>query len=405
MVDVAEAPVGQLIRLHRTERGMTTAYVAARAGLSARHLEMIEAGTRAASVPTLRRIARALRVRTSALLNDRPSGDRSEPVGARLTAVERALHWYGSPVGAPAEPPDLPDLAARVDAAWSAWFRSPHKYSDVLDALPGLIGEVEHAVRASDRSPEACRLAASVYRLARPVLKHAGRTDLGVLLADRAMRYAERVGNATLIGAASWDLGHAMLTADMPQGALDVVSRAAERLEPTLADGTAEQFSVYGGLMLCAAVASVRVGDPWHGRRLLRGPAREAAKRVGDGENHHGMVFGPANVAIHAVSVEAEAGEVGAALRLADEVDPAAVPSLERRTTFLYQVAHSHEQQGDDAAVLVHLQAAYRQCPEEFRYHRPARYLVETLVRRARPTFAGEVREFAACVGVAQDQS
>ena len=44
-------------------------------------------------------------------------------------------------------------------------------------------------------------------------------------------------------------------------------------------------------------------------------------------------------------------------------------------------------------AVLVHLQMVYRQCPEEFQYRRPARHLVETLVRRARPTFAAEVRD------------
>lgn len=397
---MTETPIGQLIRLYRIHRGMTTADLASHAGLCAPHLEMIEAGTRTPSVPTLRRLARVLRVRTSALLNDAPSEDRSGPVNTRLTAVERALYRYGTPPDTGAEPPDLADLATRIDAAWSSWFGSAHKYSEVLDALPGLVGEVEYAVRAHHRSPEACRLACSVYRLARPVLKHAGRADLSGLLADRALRYAERTGDPTLIGAASWSMGQAMLTGDMPEGALDVVTRAAERLEPLLADGTPEQFSVYGGLLLCAAIACVRTGDPWRGRQLLHGPAREAAKRVGDGKNYHGMVFGPANVAIHTVSLEAEAGETGDALRLADEVDLAAVPSLERRTTFLYQVAHCHEQRDNDAAVLVHLQMVYRQCPEEFQYRRPARHLVETLVRRARPTFAAEVREFAARVGV-----
>lgn len=402
-MEMTEAPIGQLIRLYRIHRSMATDYLATHAGLPARYLEMIEAGTRTPSVPTLRRIARVLRIRTSALLNDAPSEDHSGPVGSRLTAVERALYHYGSPPGTSAEPPDLAELSTRIEAAWSSWFRSPHRYRDVLDALPGLIGEVEYAVRAHDRSREACRLASLVYRLARPVLKHAGRADLSGLLADRAMRYAERTEDATLIGAAGWDVGQAMLTGDMPEGALNFVLRAAERLEPILPDGTREQFSVYGGLMLCAAIACVRTGDPWRGRQLLRGPAREAAKRVGDGENYHGMVFGPTNVAIHTVSLEAEAGEVSDALRLADEVDIGAVPSLERRTTFLCQVAHCHEQRDDDAAVLVHLQMVYRQCPEEFQYRQPARHLVDTLLRRARPSFATEVREFAARVGVLEE--
>jgi hypothetical protein len=72
-----------------------------------------------------------------------------------------------------------------LDAARSTWFLSPNKYSETLDVLPGLIMDAEHAVRAYGRSREACQRAAEVYRLARIVLKHAGRPDLGGLVADR----------------------------------------------------------------------------------------------------------------------------------------------------------------------------------------------------------------------------
>jgi hypothetical protein len=50
--------------------------------------------------------------------------------------------------------------------------------------------------------------------------------------------------------------------------------------------------------------------------------------------------------------------------------------------------------------VLVHLQMAYRQCPEDFGFRRNPREMVTTLVRRARPSFAPEVREFAHTVGL-----
>jgi len=167
-----------------------------------------------------------------------------------------------------------------------------------------------------------------------------------------------------------------------------------------LPDGTPEIFSVYGGLLLCAALAYVRAGEPWHGRKLVRGPAREVAKRVGDGRNYHGMVFGPANVAIHAVTFETETGQVSDAIRLADEVNLDAVASLERRTTHLYELARCYEQRGNDAAVLVHLQMAYRQCPQDFQYKHEPQRLLASLVRWARPSFATEVRDFAAKVGV-----
>ena len=325
---MAEMPIGQLIRLYRINRKMTMARVATHAGISARYLEMIESGTKIPSVPTLRRIAGVLGVRTSALVGDEPSEDQAGPVTSRLTSVERALYSYGSLLDANAEPPDLADLAARVEAARKAWFLSPNKFSDVLAVLPGLIVDVEYAVRAYDRSREACRLAAEVHQLAEMLCKQAGRPDLCGMLADRAMRYAEETDDPVMIAVASWWVSHALMVGDMPEGALEVVTRAAERLRPLLPDGTPEIFSVYGGLLLCAALAYVRAGEPWHGRKLVRGPAREVAKRVGDGRNYHGMVFGPANVAIHAVTFETETGQVSDAIRLADEVNLDAVASL-----------------------------------------------------------------------------
>jgi hypothetical protein len=45
-------------------------------------------------------------------------------------------------------------------------------------------------------------------------------------------------------------------------------------------------------------------------------------------------VFGPVNVALHAMSLEMETGEAAEALRMADEIDTSALPSRERQTTF-----------------------------------------------------------------------
>jgi hypothetical protein len=176
--------------------------------------------------------------------------------------------------------------------------------------------------------------------------------------------------------------------------------RGAERLEPLLPDAAPDVFTVYGNLLLLGSLAAVRAADAKWGRQLLRGPAREAATKVVDGKLHHGIVYGPTNVAIYTVALEVDAGETGEALRLADEVDLTRIPSLERRTTHLYHVARCHEQRGNDTAVLVHLQMAHKQCPEDFRYKHAARTMVNTLVRRARPSYAPEVRAFATTAGL-----
>jgi transcriptional regulator with XRE-family HTH domain len=398
---VPDMPTGQLIRLYRIDRKKSTVSVATHAGITVRYLEMIEAGTKTPSIDKLRKIAKVLGVRTSALLGEAPSEDHEGPVNHRLAEVERALFTYRSLAlhdGGPT--PELGELARQVNAGWDAWFTSPNKYSDVLRTLPYLIASSERAVHEHGRSGEACRQASEVYQLARPVLKHLGRVDLCGLVSDRAMRYAEETDDPLLIAAAIWNLGQAMLSDDMPSGALDVAMKGAEVLEPILLDGTAEHFSVYGGLMQLAAIAWVRNGDPWRGRELLREPARKAAARVGEGSSHHHIFFGPTNVGIHATGIELEAGEITEGLRIADDVDIFKIASVERKTAHLYQVARAYECRGNDTAVFVHLKMAERICPEDFRRKKIVRNLVGTLVKRAKPSYASEVREFAGQIGL-----
>lgn len=111
-------------------------------------------------------------------------------------------------------------------------------------------------------------------------------------------------------------------------------------------------------------------------------------------------MFGPTNVAIHRVTIEHETGELSEALRLADDIDITRIPSLGRQTEHLYQLARAYECKGNDTAVFVHLLKAERLCPEDLQRSYIARALVTTLVKRAKPSYAAEVREFAARIGL-----
>jgi hypothetical protein len=94
------------------------------------------------------------------------------------------------------------------------------------------------------------------------------------------------------------------------------------------------------------------------------------------------------------------AGEIGEALRPVEEVDTTTVPSLERQTTHLYEVARCHDLRHNDQAVLVYLQMAERLCPRDLQRKGTVRELATVLVGRARPSSAAEVRGFAARVGL-----
>lgn len=396
-----DMPTGALVRLYRIERRMSTVALATHAGITTRYLEMIESDSKTPSVPVLRKLGKVLGVRTSSLLGEAPSEAHEGPVNPRLAEVERALFTYRSlSLAESTELPTLDELGEQISAAEQAWYTSPSKYSDVLRVLPDLIVGSERAVHEYGRSAQACRQASEVYQLARMILKHLGRVDLGAVVSDRAMRYAEEAEDPLLIAGATWTLAQSMLSDDMPAGALEVTMKGSEALEPLLPDGAPEHFSLYGGLLLTGSIAAGRTGDPWRARELLREPARKAALRVGDGHNYHNTVFGPTNVAIHMVSVESEAGEVSEALRLADEVDLSQVPSLERKTSHLYQVARCYDCRNNDAAVFVHLKMAEQLCPQDFQHKQHVRSMVSTLVKRAKPSYAPEVREFAGRIGL-----
>jgi transcriptional regulator with XRE-family HTH domain len=398
---VPDMPIGALVRLYRIERRLSLVSLATHAGITVRYLEMIEADSKTPSVPVLRKLAKVLGVRTSALLGEAPSEDHEGSINPRLAEVERALYAYRSRALAdPGGLPTLEELGEQISAAKQAWYTSPSKYSDVLRVLPDLIVHSERAVYECGRSVQACRQISELYQLARTVVNHLGRVDLGAMVSDRAMRYAEETEDPLLIAAATWSLGQAMRSNDMPAGSLEVAMKGREALEPLLPDGTPEHFSLYGGLLLVEAIASLRTGDPWRARELLREPAHQAALRIGEGHNYHQTVFGPTNVAIHMVSVEYEQGEISEALRLADTVDISQIPSLERKTSHLYQVAQCYDCRNNDAAVFVHLKMAERLCPQDFQHKREVRSMVSTLVRRAKPSYAPEVREFAGQIGL-----
>ncbi|HWR47753.1 MAG TPA: hypothetical protein VN327_09135 [Pseudonocardiaceae bacterium] len=108
----------------------------------------------------------------------------------------------------------------------------------------------------------------------------------------------------------------------------------------------------------------------------------------------------PSHAITEYIRVEHEQGEISEALRLADDVDISQIRSLERKTSHLYRVAQCYGCRNNDAAVFVHLKMAERLCPQDFQHKRDVRSMVRTLVKRAKPSYAGEVREFAGRIGL-----
>ncbi|MEV1083495.1 helix-turn-helix transcriptional regulator [Streptomyces sp. NPDC050211] len=390
-------PVGQKVKYYRRKNGnRTQAAIAGLCGITERYLQQIEAGQKVPSADVLSRLAAELGVPIAALLVE----DRIEESAIPLTAapaVARALMGCDRPrSSAPASPAELRE---RVEQAWRTWQSSKDRFTAAARVLPDLIGDVEHAVRVTrtGNNPEArrevLRVAADLYGLLRSYCRRAGRLDLSLMVADRAIRAAEDADDPVRIAAAQWNLGHVLLSHSEPgavEEAKEVALRAVEQLHE--APVTAESKAVEGALELVAVVSDARRRQWWEARRRLEQRAAALAEQVGEG-NVQWTVFGPTNVAMHAMSIEMLAGEASEGLRVADQIDTHGLPSRERRFTFGLELARCHDLRREDAAVLVHLLDLEEIAPEDLARNPLAHNMILDLQKRVRPTFRRQVND------------
>lgn len=403
-MDSPRLPVGERIVYYRRENGnRTRAAVAGLCGISERYLAYIEGGQRIPSHDVLVRIATELGVPVSALLTEDATPEPAAPPTI-APAVTRALMGHGPPRSRDALP--VGELRDRVEAAWRIWQTSKTRFTEIAIVLPPLIGDVEHAARAhrhgtDDRGRrDVLRTAADLYGLTRSYCRRTGRNDLALVVADRALRAAEDADDPIRIAAASWNMGHVMLS-DPREGAVEEAADIALSAIETLNRGneTHETRAMAGALQLVAVVASARRRQWWKARDRLTNQARSLGERAGEGNVQH-TVFGPTNVALHALSIEMLAGEAGEALRVADSIDARRLPSRERAFTFTLEVARCYAMRREDAATLVHLLRLEELSAEDLARSPAALDLLADLRRRARPTYRDQVDGLAARAGL-----
>ncbi|MEV4837836.1 helix-turn-helix transcriptional regulator [Nonomuraea sp. NPDC049486] len=393
--------VGERIRFWREKRQRTQAAVAGLCGITEEYLSQIERGLKVPSLQVLYGLALELSVPVAALLGD--GRDESPSENAYVAdSVVTALIGYGPKTHT--EPVTAPELRERVESAWRIWQTSPKRFTEAGAILPELIRDTENAIRAHRLSPDSAarrdihRAAADLYFLLRSYCRRAGRIDLSLMVADRALRSAEEADDPVRSAAAKWNLGHVLLAEGEHEGAQQTAIQGIEALHDLPKNGDA--LAMVGALELVAVVADARRKKWWQARERLSGNASQRAAEAGEG-NIMWTVFGPTNVELHIVSIEMEAGEAAEALRVADQIDTSHLPSIERRFTFLLEVARCYDLRREDPAVLVHLLDLEAISPEDLARNPLAREMVCRLRRRVRPTYRRQVEALAERLGIA----
>lgn len=374
--------------MYRRRRGLSQAALAGLIGRSESWLSQVERGIRSVDrLSVLLDIARILHVDVESLIG-RPwqLAPNGGAVAQGLDVVRQVMTRYDHLLGV--DVPNMPPLhelgvqVARFHQDYQA-----ARYETVICQLPELIMVIDGIPRmaAAEERRDALCTYVSAYVGAAKLLTKLGVTDLAVVAADRAATIAVEADSLSARGMAAYQVVCALLRDDHTDEAERLAVSMAEKLYGSATAETPKLASVAGALWLIAAIAAARRTD--RGEAWARLDAAERlAELLGEDANHAWTAFGPTNVRIHRVSVAAELGDPGEALRAAADVDPTRMAEClrSRRAQVSLDLAWAQAQRKRDAEATLHLLEAERAAPEAIRYNVMVPDLVREMLARTR---------------------
>jgi transcriptional regulator with XRE-family HTH domain len=406
-----ELPIGRRVAYWRGRRKMSQQVFADRLGKSKSWVDKVERGVRRLDkFSVVYEIADVLQLDVALLMGKDPErrpGSVNCIDQVEVEDIRAALERYDQISAffyAPPEPPPIEAMRKAVGHAWSTFQHA--KYGVLARTLPRLLRDAQAAdtgFAGTDSSREAAHLLGQVYQIASSVLRKLGEHDLSWLAADRSIAVSQRAGDQLLAGCATYRVGLALLALGRARPALEVNVNIANRLapgnggEPT----TPERLSVYGMLLMQAAMAAARIGDSATVRDLLGGAA-QAAKALGADANHYWTCFGPTNVQLHRASAAVELGEGRMAVEIHDQIDPAGFAAMlpERRAHHFIDIARGLAQMGDVSRASEMLLEGDRLAPSEIRCRPIAHEVLSDVLRRTRGAPNPAIAELAEHMGV-----
>jgi hypothetical protein len=271
------------------------------------------------------------------------------------------------------------------------------RYGRLSVTLPRLVS-AGHVLAADGGSPvERDVLLAGIYTLTTRMLIKLDDQQLGWMAADRARVLASGGGDPLAVGEAARNLAVLARKAGWHEQAASIALSAAA--SPLLAGKSSRLAAERGLLIQSAAYTAARAGDR-DGMRELTDEAAAVAAGLGDRVllPDHGGGFTSATVELHRVSAENYAGDPGTAVAAARRINPAALPTTERRARYWTDTARAYANWGRRDDCVDALLAAEREAPEETHARPAVRDLLSGLLVTGRAN--RELRGLAARCGI-----
>jgi transcriptional regulator with XRE-family HTH domain len=384
--------LGDRLRRLRRERSLTQEELAHLCGVSQEMIAKTEQGRRHPRVTVLARLAGALDVPLSELIDDRPRLD-GQREGASVLALRDALLSASLLPGIESatddgEPTPLPQMRAAVASAGRLYWAG--EFARLVAALPSLIGEARLTARSA--GPDAWGLLAQSYDQAAIVLVHMGKEDLAALAAERAIISAaagdDELLHAMLRGTYAWVLLHQGRFGEAEHLAADV----ADGIEPSFS-APAPHVAVWGNLLMTALAPAAAAGGDFADYITL---ASAAAERLGRKVDIYQTSFGPALVHMQACHAYAVTRDPAKALAAARRLHPGDLSGISYGRHLL-DVAQAHTDARHSQAATAVLSQARALAPVWFRHQGIARVLVSDLCEQQK-RLSPPLRELAASV-------
>ncbi|WND40755.1 XRE family transcriptional regulator (plasmid) [Streptomyces sp. BB1-1-1] len=252
------------------------------------------------------------------------------------------------------------------------------RYASLAVRLPRLI-RGGHALFTNVADTEPHTLLAKSYLLATRMFVKMDEQQLGWMAADRARQLAEAAGDILAVAESARQLAVLARKAGWHDQALSIALSAADH--PDLRGIGRTGTAVRGLLVQSASYTLARRGDR-DGMRELTDEAAAIAKELGGATllRDYGGGFSPLTVQLHKISAENHAGDPRAALDAARAISLKALPSVERRSRALGDIAVTYDRLGRRNDCVRTLLAAERCAPQETHARPATKSLISSLL-------------------------
>ncbi|GGM67212.1 hypothetical protein GCM10012275_42140 [Longimycelium tulufanense] len=392
-----DLPVGKRIQYFRQQEGLSRPVLGGLVGKSAEWVKGIETGRLLPPrLPMLIRIAEVLRVDDLAELTGEQKLSAASFTKERHDSLDKVADALATfPLSAESsEPMSADTLASQVWQAWELWHGSRRQRTAIGVLLPGLLRTAPATVRRMEGAERrrGLRALAEIYHLAQLFLSFQPVPELVHLTGDRAMTAAQDADDPEAIAVTAWYLNHVFRDAGQRHEArVELATRAAGTLRPETGP---EHLVRWGLLHLAIALSHAKLGregDAWH----HWDKASKAARTLGDGYAHPYLIFGPGMVDAYAITINADLMKGGEAVRQADRIDLATMPSATRRSFHMIETARGYHLRGEHLATLRMLTKAHEESPDTVRFNLFARPVVADLAAKGGSTVRADAAELA----------